>query len=154
MKLWRGFAGGMAALALAAAAPVCAQAGLKAADAKPKAKSADPDVPTAIGGSGGLVVSGIDVDVGGKSPSDARMNGWREAQRLAWPALWARMSGQAAATAPRRRNSAGVRMPAATSHRAASGPIFGRSASFSGVFFMVGRSAGGRVRGISGSLHR
>jgi hypothetical protein len=106
MKLWRGFAGGMAALALAAAAPVCAQAGLKAADAKPKAKSADPDVPTAIGGSGGLVVSGIDVDVGGKSPSDARLNGWREAQRLAWPALWARMSGQAAATAPRLPDSA------------------------------------------------
>ena len=101
MQVWRGFAVGMAAVALAAAAPVLAQAGLKAADAKPKAKEADPDVPTAIGGSGGLVVSGIDVDVGGKSPSDARLNGWREAQRQAWPALWARMSGQAAGTAPR-----------------------------------------------------
>ena len=101
MQVWRGFAVGMAAVALAAAAPALAQAGLKAADAKPKAKEADPDVPTAIGGSGGLVVSGIDVDVGGKSPSDARMNGWREAQRQAWPALWARMSGQAAGTAPR-----------------------------------------------------
>lgn len=106
MKLSRGFAGGMAALALAVAAPAAAQAGLKAADARPKTAAADPDVPTAIGGSGGLVVSGIDVDVGGKSPSDARLNGWREAQRLAWPALWARMSGQTASSAPRLPDSA------------------------------------------------
>ena len=106
MKLSRGFAGGMAALALAVAAPAAAQAGLKAADARPKTATADPDVPTAIGGSGGLVVSGIDVDVGGKSPSDARLNGWREAQRLAWPALWARMSGQTASSAPRLPDSA------------------------------------------------
>jgi hypothetical protein len=91
-----------AALTLAGpGAPVWAQAGLKAADAKPKKKAADPDVPTAIGGGGGLVIGGVDVDVGGKTAIDARLNGWREAQRLAWPALWSRMSGLAASTAPR-----------------------------------------------------
>lgn len=91
-----------AALAFAGpGAPALAQAGLKAADARPKTKAADPNVPTAIGGGGGLVIGGVDVDVGGKTAIDARLNGWREAQRLAWPALWSRMSGLAASTAPR-----------------------------------------------------
>jgi hypothetical protein len=96
----------MAAFALAAAAPSAAQGGMRAADAKPKATEADPGTPTAIGGGGGLIVGGIDVDVGGKSAIDARLNGWREAQRLAWPALWGRMSGLAPSTAPRLADSA------------------------------------------------
>jgi hypothetical protein len=33
--------------------------------------------------------------------NEARLNGWREAQRLAWPALWARLSGQPQESAPR-----------------------------------------------------
>ncbi len=81
-----------------------AQRGARAADAAPKKAAAEAnksvDEPKAIGGSGGLIVGGVDVDVGGKSPVDARFNGWRQAQRLAWPALWARMSGQPANTAP------------------------------------------------------
>jgi hypothetical protein len=103
MQLRPWFATCVAAAALALAGPgsaVLAQAGMKAADAKPKKKQADPAVPTAIGGGSGLVIGGVDVDVGGKSPTDARLNGWREAQRQAWPALWARMSGLAATTAP------------------------------------------------------
>lgn len=88
------------------AAPAAAQRGLKAADTKPKPKADDSGTPTAIGGGGGLIVGGIDVDVGGRSPTDARLNGWREAQRLAWPALWNRMSGQPANTAPRLADSA------------------------------------------------
>ncbi len=83
---------------LATAQPAMAQR--RAADASPPPKSADPSTPTAIGGGGGLVISGIDVDVAGKNPTDARMNGWREAQRQGWKGLWARMSGQPAATAP------------------------------------------------------
>ena len=31
-----------------------------------------------------IEVTGIEVDVRGKSPEDARLNGWKEAQRLAW----------------------------------------------------------------------
>jgi hypothetical protein len=98
----------VAALAVAGAGapPAWAQAGLKAADAKPKKKAADPDVPTAIGSGGGLIIGGIQVDVGGKSAIDARLNGWREAQRQAWPALWSRMSGLAAGTAPKLPDSA------------------------------------------------
>jgi hypothetical protein len=88
------------------AGPALAQRGVKAADAKPRKKEANPDVPTAIGGGGGLVIGGIQVDVGGKTPTDARLNGWREAQRQAWPALWSRMSGLAATTAPRLPDSA------------------------------------------------
>ena len=90
------------ALAFVAGSPAQAQSGTRAADAKPSKKPADDSSePKAIGGSGGLVVGGVDVDVGGKNPTDARFNGWREAQRLAWPALWARMSGQPPQTAPR-----------------------------------------------------
>jgi hypothetical protein len=95
----------LAAFAFVAATPATAQRGLRAADAKPKEKEAD-GVPTAIGGGGGLIVGGVEVDVGGRSPIDARLNGWREAQRQAWPALWARMSGLAPNTAPRLADSA------------------------------------------------
>lgn len=102
----RGLGLGLAAAALLFQSPALAQRGLRAADAKPREKAADPSTPTAIGGSGGLVVSGVEVDVGGKTAIDARLNGWREAQRLAWPALWARMSGLAANTAPRLADSA------------------------------------------------
>lgn len=87
---------------LAGAPPLLAQGGGTSPAAKPSAGGA----PTAIGGSGGLVVSGIDVDVAGKTPTDARMNGWREAQRQGWKGLWARMSGQPAASAPGMSDSA------------------------------------------------
>lgn len=70
------------------------------------AAQAAEQTATAVGGSGGLVIGGIKVDVTGKSPDDARLNGWRAAQRQAWPALWARMSGQPAAAAPKLADSA------------------------------------------------
>lgn len=75
----------------------------RAADAVPK-RSADE--PQAVGGGSGLVVGGIAVDERGKSDIDARLNGWRAAQRLAWPALWARMSGMTEASAPKLPDSA------------------------------------------------
>jgi hypothetical protein len=60
-----------------------------------------PKEPEAVGEAGGLIVSGVAVDASGKTDVDARRNGWREAQRLAWPLLWARLSGLAPSTAPR-----------------------------------------------------
>lgn len=105
-RLWFPTCLAVLALAFAGAGPAQAQRGLQRADATPKKKEADPEVPTAIGGGGGLVIGGIAVDVGGKSPTDARLNGWREAQRQAWPALWSRMSGLAASTAPKLPDSA------------------------------------------------
>ncbi len=90
---------GVAVLALASAAPADAQRGLKSADATPR--KAEDGAPTAIGGGSGLVVGGIEVDVGGTSANDARLAGWREAQRLAWPQLWARLSGRPESSAPR-----------------------------------------------------
>lgn len=89
-----------AALSLLCPAGAQAQSGTRAADAKPKKKVEEGGPPKAIGGGGGLIISGVEVDVGGKTPVEARFNGWREAQRQAWPALWARMSGQPPATAP------------------------------------------------------
>ena len=49
-----------------------------------------------VGGDRGIIpvassedieVRGIKVDVAGKNPEDARLNGWREAQKLAWEKL-------------------------------------------------------------------
>jgi hypothetical protein len=38
----------------------------------------------AVAASTDIEVSGISVDVQGKNPEDARLNGWKKAQRLAW----------------------------------------------------------------------
>jgi hypothetical protein len=43
--------------------------------------------------SGGLEVSGVLVDVSGKSAEAARFGGWREAQRRGWRLLWAKYHG-------------------------------------------------------------
>lgn len=88
-------AGGLVA-SLALALPAEAQRGR----ARPE-PPAQPEAPEAVGGSSGLVVPGIAVDAVGRSPNEARLAGWREAIRLAWPALWARLSGRPQAEAPR-----------------------------------------------------
>ena len=48
-----------------------------------------------IDSSSSFEVSGIDVDVYGANADAARLGGWREAQRKAWQALWARTHGGA-----------------------------------------------------------
>lgn len=48
-----------------------------------------------IDSSSSFEVSGIDVDVYGPNADAARLAGWREAQRKAWDALWARTHGGA-----------------------------------------------------------
>ncbi len=90
-------------LALAVPATAAAQAADPVANQE---EGATDGGPTAIGGSGGLVIGGIEVDVRGDSPDGARMNGWRLAQRRAWPALWARLTGEAESTAPAMSDSA------------------------------------------------
>jgi hypothetical protein len=67
-RLWAPIAG---ALALAAGVALVAQVG------------GDRGYPP-VAASTDIEVSGIEVDVKGKSPEDARLNGWKEAQRLAW----------------------------------------------------------------------
>ena len=47
-----------------------------------------------------LEVTGIDVDVTGEGPSDARFNGWRVAQREGWARLWAQTTNRPASEAP------------------------------------------------------
>ena len=46
-----------------------------------------------IASNGDFEVTGVEVNVTGKNAQDARQNGWEEAQRLGWTALWAKMHG-------------------------------------------------------------
>ncbi len=46
-----------------------------------------------VGSVSSLEVSGIQVDVAGKTAYQARMGGWREAQRKGWKLLWAKYHG-------------------------------------------------------------
>lgn len=47
-----------------------------------------------------LEVTGVHVDVYGKTAEEARQAGWREAQRKGWKMLWARMHGTSPEAAP------------------------------------------------------
>jgi hypothetical protein len=53
-----------------------------------------------IDSSGSYEVGGIHVDVAGKTADEARIGGWREAQRKGWKMLWGRVNGQPSAAAP------------------------------------------------------
>jgi hypothetical protein len=53
-----------------------------------------------IDSSGTLEITGIHVDVGGKSADEARFAGWRVAQREGFKALWAKQHNRPAAEAP------------------------------------------------------
>ena len=48
-----------------------------------------------VASSGDFEITGIEVNVTGDSPEDARMKGWQEAQRLAWKKLWEQTRGGA-----------------------------------------------------------
>jgi hypothetical protein len=74
---------------------------LAAAATDARAAPAGPAGPVAIGGGSGLVVGGIAVEASGDTPDAARKAGWLEAERLAWPRLWARLSGQPPEAAPK-----------------------------------------------------
>lgn len=45
-------------------------------------------------------VGGVTVDVSGKTADEARIGGWREAQRKGWKMLWARVNHQPVTAAP------------------------------------------------------
>ena len=53
-----------------------------------------------IDSSGSYEVGGISVDVSGKTADDARIGGWREAQRKGWKLLWSRVNSQPITAAP------------------------------------------------------
>ncbi len=84
--------------------------GLAAAVAVPLlAQDADrPEPPAEAPAAGGsaFLVSDIDVDVVAGSAEAARVAAFREAARLAWPQLYARMTGVAASGAPKLPDSA------------------------------------------------
>jgi hypothetical protein len=62
-------------------------------------EGADRGIPP-IDSSSNLEVDGIQVDVGGDDAAEARLNGWRLAQRLGWRKLWARTTGRPENQAP------------------------------------------------------
>jgi hypothetical protein len=62
-------------------------------------EGAERGVPP-IDSSSTLEVTGIKVDTHGKTSEDARLEGWRQAQRLGWKALWAKSTGRPASQAP------------------------------------------------------
>ena len=62
-------------------------------------EGADRGVPP-IDSSSTLEVTGIEVDASGKTSEEARLEGWRLAQRLGWAALWANSTGRPASQAP------------------------------------------------------
>ncbi|MGI4876325.1 MAG: hypothetical protein ACRYG4_02430, partial [Janthinobacterium lividum] len=51
-------------------------------------------------GPGAYKISGVAVDVAAATPLDARTAAYREAERRAWPLLWARLTGGEPAAAP------------------------------------------------------
>lgn len=62
-------------------------------------EGAERGVPP-IDSSSTLEVTGIEVDTNGKTSEEARLAGWRQAQRLGWAALWAKSNGRPASQAP------------------------------------------------------
>ncbi len=61
---------------------------------------ATPVVAQEAGGGSAYAIGGIDVDVTARSAAEARMAGYRLAERRAWPLLWARLTGEAPGSAP------------------------------------------------------
>ena len=55
---------------------------------------------TPIDSSSTYEVNGVKVDVLGKNADEARYEGWRQAQKLGWKALWASTHGKPASDAP------------------------------------------------------
>jgi hypothetical protein len=59
-----------------------------------------PTVDRSGGGGSAYAVGGIAVDISAKTVEDARRIAWTQAQRRAWPQLWARLTGRPEANAP------------------------------------------------------
>jgi len=89
VKLPRRFA--PAAFALAAC--------LAAGGSRAQLEGSDRGVPP-IDSASTFEVGGIEVDTAGKTAEEAREEGWKEAQRLGWKALWAKTNGRPASEAP------------------------------------------------------
>ena len=102
-----------------------------------------------IGNSSDLIIEGIVVDVTGDSPDEARMNGWQEAQRKAWAALYRQTNG--GTSAPSLSDSAlnGI-VSAIVVQQEQIG--LGRYRATLGVQF--DRARAGQILGISGRIFR
>jgi hypothetical protein len=96
-------------------------------------------------------VTGVDVDVTAQDGQKAREEGWREAQRKGWQALWAKTNGQALSAAPTLSDSELDNMVSAiVVEQEQIGPK--RYIATLGVLF--DRSRTGPVLGVGGVVHR
>jgi hypothetical protein len=81
------------------ALPAVALAGVAAWHATAQLAPGDRGVPP-IDTTSSLEVTGVTVDVAGKTAEEARSAAWREAQRKGWKILWARGNGASPDAAP------------------------------------------------------
>ena len=95
-------------------------------------------LPAPVWAAASYLIGNIPVDTTGTSPADARANGWREAQRRAWPMLWARLTGEDESAAPKLNDGAldgivaaievdGTEQVSATRYLATLGVVFDRA---------------------------
>ena len=82
-------------LHLAAIAAICLVAGGSQAQLEGSDRGVAP-----IDSASTFEVTGIDVDTSGKTAEEAREEGWKEAQRRGWKALWAKTNGRPLNEAP------------------------------------------------------
>ena len=68
---------------------------------QPTPRATGPVVDRSGGGGSAYAVGGIAVDVTARSVDEARRIAWTQAERRAWPQLWARLTGGSEADAPR-----------------------------------------------------
>jgi hypothetical protein len=104
---------------------------------------------TPINSSSDLMVSGVRVDTRGDSAEEARMNGWQEAQRKGWEALFKQVNGGASAPGLPDSTLNGI-VSAIVVEREQIGP--GRYIATLGVQF--DRARAGQILGISGRIFR
>lgn len=113
-------------------------------------ESGDRGIPP-LDSSNTLEIGGIKVDTGGKDAAEARFNGWRQAQRLGFKALWAKTNRRPISEAPTLPDSTldGL-VSSIIVEREAIAP--GRYVASLGVLFDRARS--GALLGVAGEIRR
>lgn len=131
-------------IALCAAAALLVAAAIVVAQIEPGDRGIAP-----VNSSSDLMVSGIRVDETGDSAEEARSNGWQEAQRKGWEALFKQVNGGASAPGLPDSTLNGI-VSAIVVEREQIGP--GRYIATLGVQF--DRARAGQILGISGRIFR
>lgn len=95
-------------------------------------------------------VHGVDVDVSGPTAEAARLGGWREAQRLGWKKIWAKMHGGSTA-APNLSDGA---LDGIVSGIIVENEQIGPNRYVARLGVMFDRARAGQILGVAGSIRR